>query len=219
MAQALGPANDLYRIPDTVFNDDNFHSVLTSFDMLMLRALYDPALPAGASEIEVSSKILAVLNRLNPRGRNRAPAARAPVNTAWKSAVESALDRRRSRVVRRNASRRAIGLALAMQPTDHRLGLSLLTYGRVLLRRDPVAAREQFDLAYRQFVASVGPDDIRTAHAALHLALLALREGRLTDAEKLAADHILPARRAENAVVLSGLLAIRSEALAGTRSP
>ena len=33
LAQALGPLNDLYRLPDSVFNDDNFHSVLTGFDM------------------------------------------------------------------------------------------------------------------------------------------------------------------------------------------
>ncbi|MCB1328050.1 MAG: DUF2927 domain-containing protein, partial [Maritimibacter sp.] len=38
IAQALGPVNDLYRLPDSVFNDDNFHTVLTGFDMLILRA-------------------------------------------------------------------------------------------------------------------------------------------------------------------------------------
>ncbi len=37
LAQALGPLNDLYRLSNSVFNDDNFHSVLTGFDMEMLR--------------------------------------------------------------------------------------------------------------------------------------------------------------------------------------
>ncbi|HRV63973.1 MAG TPA: DUF2927 domain-containing protein, partial [Albidovulum sp.] len=31
IAQALGPLNDLYELPDSVFNDDNFHTVLTGF--------------------------------------------------------------------------------------------------------------------------------------------------------------------------------------------
>ena len=44
ITQALGPANDLYRLPDSIWNDDNFHGMATPFDMT------DPAraLPAGA---------------------------------------------------------------------------------------------------------------------------------------------------------------------------
>lgn len=38
LAQALGPLKDLYRLSDSVSNDDNIHAVLTSFDMLILRA-------------------------------------------------------------------------------------------------------------------------------------------------------------------------------------
>ncbi len=37
LAQALGPLNDLYRLSDSVFNDDNVHAILTGFDMLILR--------------------------------------------------------------------------------------------------------------------------------------------------------------------------------------
>lgn len=37
IAQALGPLNDLYRLPDSVFNDDNVHTVLTGYDMTVLR--------------------------------------------------------------------------------------------------------------------------------------------------------------------------------------
>ena len=33
LAQALGPLNDLYRVSDSVYNDDNFHIILTSYDM------------------------------------------------------------------------------------------------------------------------------------------------------------------------------------------
>ena len=42
LAQAMGPLNDLFRLPDSVFNDDNFHAVLTGFDVLMLGGPYAP---------------------------------------------------------------------------------------------------------------------------------------------------------------------------------
>ena len=47
ITQALGPANDLYRLPDSIWNDDNFHGMATAFDMLILRALYQPELESG----------------------------------------------------------------------------------------------------------------------------------------------------------------------------
>lgn len=46
LAQALGPLNDLYRLSDSVFNDDNVHAVLTGFDMLVLKVFYAPELRA-----------------------------------------------------------------------------------------------------------------------------------------------------------------------------
>ena len=36
------PANDLYRLPNSVFNDDNIHTIPTDFDMMVLRATYAP---------------------------------------------------------------------------------------------------------------------------------------------------------------------------------
>ncbi|RMD47243.1 MAG: DUF2927 domain-containing protein, partial [Alphaproteobacteria bacterium] len=41
IAQSLGPVNDLFRLGRSVFNDDNIQSVLTPYDMVVLRALYD----------------------------------------------------------------------------------------------------------------------------------------------------------------------------------
>ena len=46
-AQGLGPLNDLYRLPNSVFNDDNIHTILTDFDMMVLRATYAPELRSG----------------------------------------------------------------------------------------------------------------------------------------------------------------------------
>ncbi len=213
LGQALGPANDLYRIPDTVFNDDNFHSILTSFDTLMLRTLYDPALKSGMSRAQVAALLPQVLNRINPQGRGLAPAQRAPESRAWKREIENALNRNRSRGARIRAGERALSLAAAMKPADHRLGLTLLTLGRVLARTNEDKAVEYFASAYSQFEGRVGPDDIRTAHVALHLALFSLKDGDMTTALSLAERHIPAAKAAQNAVVLSGLLAIKAEGL------
>ncbi len=49
LAQTLRPLNDLYRLPDQVFNNDNVHTVLTSFGMLTQRTHYPPELHSGMS--------------------------------------------------------------------------------------------------------------------------------------------------------------------------
>jgi len=212
LGQALGPANDLYRIPDTVFNDDNFHSILTPFDMLMLRTLYDRNLSSGMSRAEVV-RLPAILNRINPSGRGKPTAGQAPESRAWKGAIETALNRRKSRGQRIRAGQRALSLSAGMEPADHRLGLSLLTLGRIQARSNSSRAAELFSSAYSKFSTDLGEEDIRTTHVALHLALFALKDGRFETALNLANKHIPSARRAENAVVLSGLLAIKAETL------
>lgn len=213
LAQSLGPANDVYRISDTVFNDDNFHSVLTPFDMLVLRILYHPRLQSGMSQQTVAGLLPRIIDQLNPAGRGLAPAARAPTSGAWDDAIEDALDRRRQRANRVRAANRAVAIAGAMRPQDHRFGLSALTIGRITARAEPAAARRQFQTAYDQFTRQFGRNDIRAAHVALHLALFSLRDGQLANAIALTNRHIPSARKAENAVVLSGLLAIKAEAL------
>ena len=107
----------------------------------------------------------------------------------------------------------AVAIAGAMRPQDHRFGLSALTIGRITARAEPAAARRQFQTAYDQFTRQFGRNDIRAAHVALHLALFSLRDGQLANAIALTNRHIPSARKAENAVVLSGLLAIKAEAL------
>ena len=56
ITQALGPANDLYRLPDSIWNDDNFHGMATPFDMTILRALYQPELRSGMTRAEVAAR-------------------------------------------------------------------------------------------------------------------------------------------------------------------
>lgn len=212
IAQALGPANDLYRLSGSIFNDDNFHSVLTPFDMLILRVLYSPELALGMSRQEVASIVPALLNRLNPKGRNIAPRPRTLRNASWENSIENALTARKSRSIRHVAAVRSVALAREMQPADHRLGMSLLALGRSKFRANQTGDAE-FNEAYSLHESLFGTQNIRTAHSAVHLGVLALRDGDHARALALANKHIDAARRAENAVVLTSLLAIRSEAL------
>jgi hypothetical protein len=99
VAQALGPLNDLYRLPDSVFNDDNFHAVLTGFDMLILRTYYDAELANGMTRAEVSARLPGILARLNPGGaRGRAARCAPPRGPgSRRSRPRSAPARRRPR--------------------------------------------------------------------------------------------------------------------------
>ena len=94
ITQALGPADDLYRLPDTIWNDDNFHGMATPFDMLILRTLYQPRAPQRHVAATRSPRALPrVLARTNPKGRGLPPRPRAPESAAWNDAIETALSR------------------------------------------------------------------------------------------------------------------------------
>lgn len=212
LAQALGPANDLYHVADTVFNDDNFHSILTPFDMLMLRTLYHPSLSSGMTRDQVAAIVPGILDQLNRKGRGKTPEIRVRASKSWNRAIERALNRRKSNSERFGAAKRALSIASAMNPPDHRLGMTLLTLGRLTARGDEARSVEYFKSAYRQLSSVLGPNDIRVSRVAWHLAVLAKNAGALDQALALADRHIPNARAAENAITLSGLLAVKADA-------
>lgn len=214
ITQALGPANDLYRLPDTIWNDDNFHGLATTFDMVILKALYQPELHSGMDRDSVAAALPAILGRVNPSGRGRPRTARAPEDFAWAEAIEAGLAREEPRADRERAAAAAVEMARAMDPPDHRLGVSLLTRGRLSLRRDPVAAAGDFTEAYLIFRDREGINDVRTAQAGVHVAALALATGNYETAVRLADRHVPGARAGQNAVLLAGLFSIKAEALA-----
>lgn len=215
IGQALGPANDIYRLPDTVFNDDNFHSILTPFDMLMLRALYNPSLRSGMSKRAVASRILPILNEINPKGRGIGQRARAPSSSEWKVAIETAMTRSNSIATRRNAANRAVRIAAEMTPQDHRLGVALLTRGRLSLHSDTSKSTDDFTKAYTLFRRQLGQNDVRTAQAGLHLSLVALAAKEFDTVESVVERSVDSALQGQNAVLASGLFAVQSEALIG----
>ncbi len=219
LTQALGPANDLYRLPDTIWNDDNLHGTATAFDMLVLRVLYRPELGSGMDRDEVAARLPALLDRENPQGRTAPRQPRHPESRAWASAIETALSRDASRESRYRSARLATQIAAEMQPVDHRLAVSLLTLGRLTLRRDPVRAAEYFTEAYAVSRRRLGAEDLRTAHAAIHVSAVALAAGQNRVVVDLVERHAPAAVRGQNAVLLAGLLSLKAEALLALDEP
>ena len=131
ITQALGPADDLYRLPDTIWNDDNFHGMATPFDMLMLRTLYQPELRSGMSRGEVAARAAAACSP-GPIPRGAACRAQARARSCRPGTTRSrprCRARRRARDAARRGRSRPTRIAAAMRPVDHRLGVSLLTAG------------------------------------------------------------------------------------------
>ncbi|MFD0979728.1 DUF2927 domain-containing protein [Tropicimonas aquimaris] len=213
IAQALGPLNDLYRLPDSVFNDDNFHTVLTGFDMLMLRVYYDDALSNGMSKAEVAAALPGILARLNPGGQRSGPAPTPPTPRIWIEAIEDALGPRGNMVQRRVAAERAVDLARAAGWRDTRMAFSLYALGRLSLSREPELALAAFIEAaeiYRRL-----PDtQIQAAHVAMQLAAFSLSAGQTAATIGLVEESLPAVREAENAALLSTLMMMRAEALA-----
>ena len=212
LAQALGPLNDLYRLPDSVFNDDNVHTVLTGYDMLILRAYYDPALRNGMSRSEVMDRIPSILARLNPEGEFLPARRAARTPRPWIDAIQTALGPGASPIARRAAATEALSIASAMGWEDHRRGFTHYAMGRILQGTDPEAARVQF-LEADLYFARTPHTELHRAYVASQLAAYALTENNPETAIHLTGVSIDLAARHENAALLSTLLMLRAEAL------
>ncbi len=212
LAQALGPLNDLFRLPDSVFNDDNIHTVLTGFDMLMLRATYAPELHSGMTQEAVAARLPAILDRLNPVGRARAARYPGPTPEAFARAVEGALGPGSSRGGRRSAARSAVEIAQSEGWRDGRAGFAWLILGRLSLADDPATAADAL-LRAGAIYHSDPLLAIHSAHADMQIAALALSQGDAETAIRLVNLAAPRAAEAENAALLATLLAVKAEAL------
>ena len=212
LAQSLGPLNDLYRLPDSVFNDDNVHTVLTGFDMLMLRTYYSPQLHNGMTRGQVAASLPHILRALNPRGET-APASfatRTPIQ--WKHAIEAALGPASSRADRLNGAATALRIAEAMGWQDQRHAFAHYAMGRVLQRENPDEAQLHYGAAKRLYRDTPGTN-LHQAYVATQLSAFAISRGEGAQALALIAPHVETARQNENAALLSTLLLLRAEGL------
>ncbi|SEO53128.1 Protein of unknown function [Salinihabitans flavidus] len=212
LAQAIGPLNDLYRLPDSVFNDDNMHAVLTGFDMLILRTYYDPALQNGMTRDQVAARLPAILARLNPAGEGRGSDPLPATPRAWIDAVQTALGPDVSNAQRRSAAARALRIAEQTNLRDHRRGFSHYILGRLLQSHDADRAHTEFALADHYFTRAraTGP---HRAFVATQLAAYELSSGRGKDAIDRLTPHLPQAARYENAALLATLMLLNAEAL------
>lgn len=213
VAQALGPLNDIYRLGGSVYNDDNINTVLTPFDMLVLRAYYAPELANGMSRDEVAARLPALLKRLNPAGESAAARPEPEASRDWIDLIEKALGGAAPAQMRLSVAKRAVAMAEAENLGGNRLGFSLYVLGRLALGREPATAIEAFQNSYRVYVATFGADDIHSAHVALQLAAFALSSGEPNRAVDLVNVSLPSVARAQNPALMSALLMVKAEAL------
>lgn len=213
IGQALGPLNDLFRLSDSIFNDDNFQTTLTGFDMLLLRVWYSPELMPGMTRDQVAARLPTLFNRLNPAGRQHAGRLAGPTARAWQLAIEQALASEGGISHRRDGADRALVLARAQGWTDNRLALSLMLSARLASRDNGEAALEML-LAAAEIYRRTPGGEVHAAHIDMHLAVQALATGQAQMVLDLT-DHARPAaERSENAAFLASLGFLRAEALA-----
>jgi hypothetical protein len=211
VAQALGPLNDLYRLPDSVFNDDDMETVLTGFDILALRALNAPELHSGMSRAEVAARLPAILARLNPSG-GAGGAAPVQEDGNWRRDIETALSPANSPTVRIDAAARASRASQRFAAGDPRAGFGPYVYGRQLMNRDPDEARRQLEAAARAYGLS-RLTEVQSAHVAVQLARLDLATGDPATARDRTRSARPIAAAQEDAALYFELALVEAEAL------
>ncbi|WP_240686526.1 DUF2927 domain-containing protein [Aliiroseovarius marinus] len=212
IAQALGPVNDLYRLENSVFNDDNFHTVLTGFDMLILRTYYAPDLRTGMSRAEVAQHLPSILKRLNPAGGAGTPRLTPPTPAAWKRAISDALGHGKPIKARQAAALRAVSIARQKGWQGNRLAFSLFAMGQLHIQSDSKLAFAAFKDAETIYRDRAGTD-LHAAHIGVQMAAYALSAGHLDQAIATINTHLPAVRQAQNAALLATLMMIKAEAL------
>ncbi|MFT4714994.1 MAG: hypothetical protein ACI861_002037 [Paracoccaceae bacterium] len=213
IAQALGPLNDIYRLADSVYNDDNINTVLTGFDMLVLKVYYDQQLKNGMSREDVATALPAILERVNPDGETAPKDGQLPTTRPWIEAIETALGPRVGQAKRVINAKRSTAIARDEGWFDNRLGFSLFALGRLSLGFEAETATESFTQAYTVYSELYGTDDIHTAHVALQLAAFSLSMGDAETALGFINSSLPAVARAQNAALLATFLMIKAEAL------
>ena len=211
-AQALGPLNDLYRLPNSVFNDDNVHTVLTRFDMMILKSTDAAELHSGMSRTQVQARLPSLLARINPRGDSLAPSYLKATPRAWIDAIQTSLRPNVSIKKRRESAQKSVMIAQNSGWQDHRLGVSYFTLALMIQPQDPAQAQTLFQAAMNLFDRSA-ESRLHGAYTASHLASFALIDGHAQRALDLVMPHIKVARTHENATLLVTLLLLQAEAL------
>lgn len=212
LAQAIGPLNDLYRLPDSVFNDDNVHTVLTGFDMLILRATYAPELHSGMTKADVAAELPDILSRMNPHGDRLPARAISATPRNWINAVQTALGPGASHSARKNAAQTAAATAQQLGWQDHRRAFGYYMLGRMTQLQDPVLAQRYYNSAL-SYLKRVPAGELHRAYVVTQTAAYAIATGDGDEALRQISPHLDTAARSENAALLATLMLLQAEAL------
>ncbi len=212
IGQALGPLNDLYRLPDSVFNDDNFHNVLTGFDMLILRAYYAPEMANGMTRARARQVLTTLLPNLNPRGGQVAGRVVSSTPKVWNDHIVNALAPSSSSAERMRRALQALSIARQRGWQDNRLALSLFVHGRVSLGRNATAAIDSL-VGSGELYKKLYGSSVQVAYVATQMAAFALTAGEYSAAIRIADDALPAARKGENAAVMATLMLLKAQAL------
>ncbi len=212
LAQSIGPLNDMYRLRDSVFNDDNIHTVLTSFDMLILRATYASELRSGMTRDAVAARLPAILARLNPGGGAFSPEAIRPTPRAWIEAVQTALGPGSDPQARRIAVNTALEIARREDWTDHRRGFSHYIAGRLLQSQDADGAQTHYAAALAAYDATPGTN-LHRAYVVTQMAAYSLNRGDWNRALTQIEPALVTAEIHQNATLKATLMLLKAEAL------
>ena len=183
ITQALGPANDLYGLGPSIFNDDAAHIWPTRLDFLMLSVLYAPEMQTGLNRRETRDRALRVLDRLNPDGRGAPPLPRLLTREMadWAETMREAFDRSRPVRKRIGSAMEALEIARRRAPGSAYHCRSLQALARASAN-DPANALAALQDAALICAAAHGGDDIRLAQLRLDRARLLYRTGRAAEA-------------------------------------
>jgi hypothetical protein len=188
------------------------HTVLTGFDMLILRTTYAPELQTGMSRAQVTARLPAILARLNPRGARVATQTIFPTPRSWTQAVQTALGPGATLDQRKIAANQAAQIALEQGWDDHRRAFSHYMLGRTLQGSDPGLAQRHFDSSVN-FLARNPGTGLHRAYVTTQTAAYAITRGDGAGALRQIGPVLDIAARAENAALLSTLMLLQVEAL------
>ncbi|MEM9048426.1 MAG: DUF2927 domain-containing protein [Pseudomonadota bacterium] len=213
LAQTLGPANDLFELSQSVFNDDNVHNRLTRFDMLVLRLLYDPALKSGMGRAEAARTVRRLLASANPAGQRVAPRPGLRPSSEWDAILRGLFRSNAPRPAQRASLRRGLRLAQSFPQPDHRLATTLDLLAALEFGARPELSEGLLERALTSLERWGAPQDLRQATIRVYLAATKQALGKSAEVLPLI-ETALPVLAAHDAAArIDQALSLRTQAL------
>lgn len=191
VTQALGPANDLYGLSSSIFNDDDAHTWPTRLDYLMLKVLYDDRLYSGLNREETRTIARIVLEDLNPEGRDaqRLSEIQQESFKDWRETLHGLVDDNRHSALQN--VRRLADEARRKAPNSAYDCTGAMILAFVTRNIGQSKGTASLDNAMAICAAAHGSDDVRIAALKLNRAYALLENARYGSA-KAELEAILP---------------------------